>query len=223
MKLCQLRAVAILIFGLVLLNAPVQAQQQFKAEIDAFKQQDKENPPLEKSIIFVGSSSFRLWKDMQMSFPGYKIVNRGFGGASLSDLIYYADDVIFTYKPKEIVIYCGENDFTQSDEITGQIVADRFIYLYKLIREKLPEVPVIYVSIKPSPSRVQYIPKIKEANRLIRDFLKKEQRTSAFLNVFDPMMKKGKPDETLFGEDMLHMNEKGYALWKKIITPYLMK
>src|SRR5690606_2389947 len=109
------------------------------------------------------------------------------------------------------------------DDITAQIVADRFIYLYNLIRAKLPQVPVIFVSIKPSPSREKYLSKFKEANRLIRDFLKKDPSLSAYINVYDPMMKKGTPDASLFVEDMLHMNEKGYAIWKKYLTPYLVK
>lgn len=223
MKLCQLKTFVFLFVGLFIAQSTVVAQQQFKPAIEEFKKQDKENPPLENSILFIGSSSFTLWKDMQKSFPGYKILNRGFGGSTLSDLIHYADDVIFAYKPAEIVIYCGENDLAASDEVTGQIVADRFIYLYNLIRAKMPEVPILYVSMKPSPSRVKYLPKMKEGNRLIREFLKKDQSLSAYLNVYDPMMKKGKPDESLFLEDMLHMNEKGYAIWKKIITPYLVK
>lgn len=223
MKLCQLKSFVFVLASILFLNAPVLAQQQFKAEIEEFKNQDKVNPPLPNSIVFVGSSSFTLWKDMQMNFPGYKILNRGFGGSSLSDLIYYADDVIFAYNPAEIVIYCGENDFMASDDITAQIVADRFIYLYNLIRAKLPQVPVIFVSIKPSPSREKYLSKFKEANRLIRDFLKKDPSLSAYINVYDPMMKKGKPDASLFVEDMLHMNEKGYAIWKKYLTPYLVK
>ncbi len=221
MKIAKWKLLTVWLLCLVFIQENVYAQA-FREEIEAFKKADQANPPLSGSIVFVGSSSFRLWKDVLKDFPGYKIINRGFGGSSLSDVIFYVEDLIFAYNPKEIVIYCGENDFMASDDITAQIVADRFSYLYNLIRAKLPNVPVVYVSIKPSPSREKYLPKFKEANRLIRDMLKKDNR-AVFVNVYDPMMKKGKPDESLFSEDQLHMNEKGYALWKKLISPYLLK
>src|SRR5205085_6076391 len=104
----------------------VKAQQPFYDEIQNFKKQDSTNPPPQHAILFVGSSSFRKWTDVQSYFPGYTIINRGFGGSSLPDVIRYANDIIFPYHPKEIVIYCGENDFAGDDNLTAQTVVDRF-------------------------------------------------------------------------------------------------
>ncbi len=107
----------------------------------------------------MGSSSFRMWKNVQQDFPGYTIINRGFGGSSLPDVINYADEIIFPYEPKQIVIYCGENDLAASDTVTAQMVVDRFKALFFLIRDRMPDVPVVFVSIKPSPSREKLWPK----------------------------------------------------------------
>src|SRR6478609_4359532 len=120
-------------------------QQPFYEEIQNFKNQDTVNPPPKNAILFVGSSSFTKWTDVQAYFPGYKIINRGFGGSSLPDVIRYADDIIFPYQPKQIVIYCGENDLASSDTVTAQMVFDRFKELYQMIREKT-NVPVAFVS-----------------------------------------------------------------------------
>lgn len=207
---------------LLITGIQLQAQDAFLNEIKAFKKQDSLLPPPASPILFVGSSSFRLWHDVQAAFPGYNIINRGFGGSTLPDVIYYADDVIFPYHPKEIVIYCGENDAASSDTITSRTVFTRFEKLFTLIRKKLPKVPVVFVAMKPSPSRMQHQPKIIQANLLIKNYLAKQPQT-AFVDVYRLMMVDGKPDESLFIGDKLHMNEKGYAIWQKAIQPYLVK
>jgi lysophospholipase L1-like esterase len=107
--------------------------QPFANEIAAFKKQDSISFPPSHAILFVGSSSFRKWTDVQDYFPGYKIINRGFGGSTLPDVIRYADEIIFPYQPKQIVIYCGENDVASADSITGSIVFQRFKILFDQI------------------------------------------------------------------------------------------
>jgi len=203
-------------------NATAQ-QPPFYEDIQAFKKQDSIKAPPQHAILFVGSSSFTKWTDVQSYFPGYTIINRGFGGSTLPDVIRYANDIIFPYQPKEIVIYCGENDFAADDNTTVQMVFDRFKTLYGMIREKLKTVPVAYVSLKPSPSRRKYWPKMIEANRMIKDYISKQSHAS-FINVFDVMMNashQAKPE--IFLDDSLHMNAKGYAIWQKAIHPYLVK
>lgn len=215
------------LLALVALFVALQTQAQqppaFWNEIVAFKKADTINPPIANPILFVGSSSFTKWKDVNNYFPGYPIINRGFGGSTLVDVIRYAYDVILPYKPKEIVIYCGENDLAYSDAVTAQDVFNRFKTLFGMIRTNLPDVPVYYVAIKPSPSRVRLIEKVKEANKLISGYLKK-QKKAGFINVFDAMLdEKGQPRPELFVSDMLHMKPEGYAIWQKIIQPYLIK
>ncbi len=198
-------------------------QPPFWEDIQNFKKQDSVHFPAKNQILFVGSSSFTKWTDVQNYFLGYKIINRGFGGSSLPDVIRYAGDIIFPYHPKQIVIYCGENDLAASDTVTPQTVFNKFKQLFKLIRSKMPNVPVVFISIKPSPSRQHLMPKMLAANSLIKKYLKENKRT-AFVDVYHKMLNAyGNPIDDIFIEDKLHMNAKGYAIWQKAIQPYLLK
>jgi len=198
-------------------------QAPFYDEIQVFKKQDSLKSPPQHAILFVGSSSFHFWTDVQDYFPGYTIINRGFGGSSLPDVIYYASDIIFPYHPKQIVIYCGENDLAASDAVTEDTVFDRFKILFELIRSKMKDVPIVYVSIKPSPSRAQLRPKMEKANGMIKAYLT-QQKNARFVDVYHPMLNgDDRPMPEIFREDSLHMNAKGYAIWQKAIQPYLLK
>jgi lysophospholipase L1-like esterase len=197
--------------------------QPFADEIQAFKNQDKLNPPPAHSILFVGSSSFRKWTDVSNYFPGYTIINRGFGGSIFPDVIRYTNDIIIPYHPKQVVIYCGDNDLASSDAITADSVFERFRVLFEMIRTGLPGENIAYVSIKPSPSRARLKEKMEKANLLIQTYLS-IQSNAAFVDVYHKMLN---PDGSImtdiFLEDNLHMNAKGYAIWQKAILPYLSK
>ena len=195
--------------------------QPFANEINAFKKQDSANFPPKGAILFVGSSSFRFWTDLNHYFPGYTIINRGFGGSSFPDVIRYADDIIFPYQPKQIVIYCGDNDFSFSDTVSSQTVFNRFKQLFQLIRKNMPGENIVFVSMKPSPSRVRQMAREEETNGWIKQFLS-EQKNTGFVDVYHSMLDaSGKPISEIFRSDSLHMNEKGYAIWQKLIKPYL--
>lgn len=210
-------------FLLLIISCSAAQAQPFIEEVKAFKAQDSLQPPPAHPILFIGSSSFRKWTDVQADFPGYTILNRGFGGSTLPDVIRYANDLIFPYHPKEIVIYCGENDLAVSDEITGDTVAARFVKLFGIIRGRMPAVPIVFVSLKPSPSRERLFPQMQRANTLIRQYLT-HQKKAWFVDVYHLMLNsKGKPLPDIFLEDQLHMNRKGYALWVPAIRPYLLK
>jgi lysophospholipase L1-like esterase len=199
------------------------AKHPFWDDIQSFKKQDSIQFPPENAILFVGSSSFTNWKDVQDYFPAYTIINRGFGGSSLPDVIRYANDIIFPYQPKQILIYCGENDLASSDTVTANTVFKRFKTLFLLIRKKQPVTHVAYISMKPSPSRKHLKPKVLMANSMIKNFLSRQKNTS-YINVYDKMLNTdGTPFKEIFIEDSLHMNAKGYRIWQKIIEPYLVK
>ena len=216
----------VIIFFLLLFGGALYAQEQkpaFWDDIQAFRKLDSVAFPPKDAILFIGSSSFTKWKAVQDDFPGYTIINRAFGGSSLPDLVRYTEDIILPYQPKQIVIYCGDNDIAGPDTITAQTVFERFSTLFQLIRSRMTEVSILFVSIKPSPSRWHLKNKAIEANEMIRKYLRKKKRAK-FVDIWKAMLgPDGKPLETLFIEDHLHMNESGYVIWKKIIEPYLLK
>ncbi len=213
-------------FGLLLLIFALAAHSQqpaFWNDIQQFKKQDSIQRPAKGQILFVGSSSFTKWTDIQQYFPAYPILNRGFGGSTLADVWRYKDDVIIPYQPKQIVMYCGENDFAYSDTVTVMTVVNRFVQVFEYTRIKLGNVPFVYVSMKPSPSRLRLMAKYDEANKLIEAYLKTKPNTG-FVDVYHAMLDgSGKPKAELFLEDNLHMNAKGYAIWKILIEPVLKK
>lgn len=198
--------------------------QAFKKEIDTFMKSDSLGMPAIGGILFVGSSSFTKWRDIKEYFPGYPIINRGFGGSSLPDVINYAEQVIVKYKPKQIYIYCGENDIAGSDAVTADTVLNRFKKLYSIIRKNLKKkTEVIFVSIKPSVSRWKLEQKFNEANALIQKFIESEQHI-IFLDVHTAMLEPdGMVKKDIFIQDQLHMNAAGYKIWQKIIAPTLLK
>ena len=192
----------------------------FYREIQNFKKKDSIQFPPKDAVLFVGSSTFTKWADVQEYFPKHVIINRGFGGSSLPHVIDYANDIIFPYHAKQVVIYCGENDFGDP-AVTAQIVADRVKKLFDLIRADNPKVHIAFVSIKPSPSREKNVPKMKEANAKIIEMIKGMKRAK-FINTADAMYNAdGTIMKDIFTSDMLHMNAKGYAIWQKIMEPYL--
>ena len=215
-----------LYFSLAVLCATSLLAQQTKPpfydDIQAFKKQDSLTPPPKDAILFVGSSSFTKWKNVQNMFPAYTIINRGFGGSSLPDVIRYADDVIFPYHPKQVVIYCGENDVA-SGNVDSKLVFERFKTLFELIRSKLPNIPIIFISMKPSPSREKFAPITVQGNQIIKNFLW-TQTNAIYLDVYKLMLDaNGKNRPELFVEDMLHMNQEGYKIWQAALLPYLKK
>jgi len=219
-----MKKLAFLLFALTTSAAlPAQQQAPFRDEIAAFKKADSLHPAPAHPIVFTGSSSFRKWTGVREAFPGYPIINRGFGGSTFPDVIRYTEDVVFKYNPRQIVLYCGDNDLASNDSVTAQIVLRRFTQLFHLIRSRLRNADILYVSIKPSPSREKLMPRMEEANRLISEFIHK-QKHAAFVDVYHAMLKPdGHPMDDIFEADKLHMNAKGYDIWQKIILPYLDK
>jgi lysophospholipase L1-like esterase len=195
----------------------------FWSDIQNFKKQDSISFPPKNAILFIGSSSFTNWKDVQDYFPGQAIINRGFGGSTLLDQLRYEKDIIFPYQPKQIVIYCGENDLASSDSIQAGMVYERFKTLFIDIRDKMPNVPIAFISLKPSPSRRHLMEKMDRANIFVGAFLNMQKNT-VFIDVYHKMLNEaGQPLPEIFLDDSLHMNAKGYAIWQKLIEPYLLK
>lgn len=193
----------------------------FWQDIQNFKTLDQQSAPPDNAILLVGSSSFTKWKDVSEYFPVKTIINRGFGGSRLTDLNYYSEDLLNPYNPKQIIIYCGENDFADDAQLKADIVVDRFKTFYKKIRTKFPNIEVDYISIKYSPSRQNLWQQMKKANKKIAKFMKKE-KNAEFIDITKVMNDaNGNIRKDLFVEDLLHMTPEGYRLWTKVMSPYM--
>jgi len=195
-------------------------EKPYWKEIQEFKKLDQTNGIPKKPILFLGSSSFTYWKDVNDYFPGKTIINRGFGGSRLLDLNNYSEELLTPYNPKQIVIYCGENDIATDNPSSAEVL-ERFKTFFGKIRAKYPKVPVAYVSIKYSPSREQFWPQMKELNESIEAYLKTQKRAK-FIDITKVMNdENGNVRTDIFKEDMLHMKPVGYRLWAKVMEPYL--
>jgi len=193
----------------------------FWQDIQNFKKADQENPPPKDAILLIGSSSFTKWTDVASYFPGKTIINRGFGGSRLTDLNDFSDDLLSPYQPKQIIIYCGDNDFADNHDLKAKVVVNRFKTFYKKIRERFPNIEVDFISIKYSPSREILWPKMKETNKKIAAFMKKEPNAE-FIDITKAMEDaNGNVRKDLFVEDMLHLTPEGYAVWAKVMKPYM--
>lgn len=198
---------------LLVISAFGTAQQRpFWNEINDFVKQDSINKPKDGVILFVGSSSFRLWKNVKTDLSNQNILNRAFGGATLLDMLHYKDKNLLNYNPSKIVMYCGENDVASSEKVDGKEVFKRFKKLYKIIKKQYPNVPFVFVSIKPSILRWSMKDRMMDANERISRYLSHKKQTT-FVNVWDAMLENGEPKKDIFIQDNLHMNSKGYAIW----------
>lgn len=192
---------------------------RWKESLDGFAALDKANAPVEGGVVFVGSSSIRLWDGLENQFGQVKIVKRGFGGSRLSDCARYVARLVLPYKPAQVVVYAGDNDLAEG--ATPDDVAESFRDLVTQIHAALPQARVAYVSIKPSPLRESLMPAAIQANEKIEAFTKSDPRL-AFVDVWTPMLDAtGRPRAELFLPDALHLNARGYALWQSAIAAQL--
>jgi lysophospholipase L1-like esterase len=193
----------------------------YSSDIRKFELEDKTHPAPDGIVLFIGSSSFTLWKDVKTDLQNEKILNRAFGGSTLLDVLSYRNEVIFAYKPIQIVMYCGENDLANSEKTEAKDVFARFKKLYMAIRKKMPDVPFVYISLKPSPSRWHLRERAQESNRLIKDFISNEANVT-FIDIWSSMLDtNGYPKSDIYLPDSLHMNKIGYDIWVKKLLPVI--
>jgi len=193
---------------------------RFAAEIKAFTEWDSKNAAPAEPALFVGSSSARMWRTHE-SFPDLPVINRGFGGSHISDVIHYADRIVRPYRPRLIVFYAGDNDIAGGK--SPQRVADDYGRFVKLVHAELPATRIVFITIKPSRSRWALWPQMNEANTLIRDFCRQDERLF-WADLATPLLgPDGMPVSELFLADQLHLNARGYAVWTKTLRPILAK
>lgn len=191
----------------------------FIKEIEAFAASDQTNPPAAGGILFIGSSSIRLWKTLAQDFPDHRVLNRGFGGSQIFDSVRYAERIVLPYQPRLIVLYAGGNDLN-AGKSPEQVFADYQAFVRK-VHAALPATRIAYISSAPNPARWAQVERVKTLNQSIAAHTKTNPRL-AFINVFPKMLgDDGQPRPEIFVADRLHMNEKGYELWKGIVRPFL--
>jgi len=189
------------------------------ADMARFAAEDAARPPPADPVVFAGSSSFRMWDSLESDFPGMPVLNRGFGGSQVRDLVWHADQVALRYRPRVLLIYAGENDI-DSGRSPQQVLADTQVLLER-VRTALPDTRIIWVSIKPSPARAAQWPRQREANALVQAWLRTQPGTR-YVDVATPMLdSSGQPRGELFIADRLHMDAAGYAIWRAAIAPLL--
>nr|WP_157062468.1 SGNH/GDSL hydrolase family protein [Pseudoxanthomonas dokdonensis] len=194
------------------------SQPNWEQDIQRFEAQDRARPPAPAGVVFVGSSSIRFWDSLARDFPDVAVLNRGFGGSEIRDSTWFADRIILPYRPRQVVLYAGDNDINSGRDT--QQVADDFAAFVQRLRQDLPEVRIAYLAIKPSPSRISQLPRQQQANALIA--ASADRLGVDFIDVATPMLDAaGQPRPELFVADQLHMNAQGYALWREVVTPFL--
>ncbi|MBT8206457.1 MAG: G-D-S-L family lipolytic protein [Eudoraea sp.] len=170
------------------------------------------------TIVFTGSSSIRTWEDLQKVYPDYQVVNSGFGGSHASDLLAYADELILRFDPLKVFIYEGDNDLAERKS-PRKIVKDLQSILEKIWMEN-PRTEVVLIAAKPSLSRWHLRRKFQRFNRKTERMASKHP-SLAFADVWSVMLEGEKINKDLFIEDGLHMNQKGYDIWKQVLDPFV--
>jgi lysophospholipase L1-like esterase len=190
---------------------------RFEAEVRAFEAADRTNPPPSGDVVFIGSSSIQGWTDVAADFPGVPVLNRGFGGSTIADVVYYMDRILLPYRPRLVVLYGGDNDLAAGCS-PERVVADYRTFVARL-RAAFPVARVVFVSIKPSPLRRSFIPRARETNQRIRAIIARDT-LGTYVDVFTPMLDiAGQPRPELFVADSLHMSRAGYLLWRARLAP----
>jgi hypothetical protein len=215
----KLRLILFLISCIFTTDLFAQQGFPFDNEIRVFKHRDSLSFPKPGGILFIGSSSIRLWVDLEQRFADKPIIRRGVGGSQLWQLVdYFTPYILFPYHPRKIFIYAGENDIANNKSAT--FVADEFVKLWTMIHQKLPRAEIYYMSIKPSPVRARYYAVVAQANDLIKTYLKDKPK-SHYIDLVTIIDKPGTnlPDSSFFNADYLHLNSRGYDQWESVLRP----
>ena len=191
--------------------------EKWEETIRKFEAWDRQNAWPKQPILFVGSSSIRMWQTRE-AFPDQPVINRGFGGSMTSDVNYFIERIVLKYQPSKIVFYCGDNDIAKGK--SAEVTFKDYQKFVRAVHAKLPKTTIIFVTIKPSRARWDLWPEMNKANEMVRKMSAKDKRL-IFADCATCLLKGGKPDDGLFVKDRLHLNAKGYVVWNKVIGPLL--
>jgi lysophospholipase L1-like esterase len=191
----------------------------FEKDVRAFEAADQTNPPPKNAILFIGASSTRLWKTLAQDFPDHRVLNRGFGGSQMSDVLQFADRIAIPYRPKLIVVQAGGNDI-HAGKAPEQVLADFKAFVTK-VRATLPQVRIAFASLNPAPSRWAEAEQQQKANQLIRDYVAGGDNLD-YIDLWGAFLgPEGQPRAELFVADRLHNNAAGYKIRADLTRPHL--
>ena len=211
-----------IIFLLCLISSPLWAQHAFENEIKSYEKQDSISMPAKGQILFIGSSSFRIWKTFSTDLAGIPAFNRGFGGSTMTDALYYFDRMVVKYAPSAVVVYEGDNDLAKGKSI--EELAKEYEDFSNRLKKALPKTKLVYLAVRPSLSRIAIVDKQKQFNVWLEKYCK-SQKGRFFLDMHSPFYL---PDgitvmPDIFIADRLHLNEKGYLIFSAKIREFILE
>ena len=194
---------------------PPEGAARWNEAIAAFEAQDQENPPEPGAVVFVGSSSIRKWSTLSRDMAPLRVLNRGFGGSHIPHVTWFADRIVLPYRPSAIVLYAGDNDVAWGAD-ANTVLASTRAFLER-IRPSLPDVPVYFLSIKPSPLRWASWPEMARANARVKA-LAEETEGLTYVDVASVLLDEaGQPVASRFAADRLHLSDEGYRAWTAVV------
>lgn len=210
-----------LVFLICLISSPLWAQHAFEKEIKNFEKQDSISTPAKGQILFIGSSSFRIWKSFATDLAGIAAINRGFGGSTMTDALYYFDRMVVKYEPKAVVVYEGDNDLAMGKSV--EELAKEYVEFSNRLKKTLPKTKLVYLAVRPSLSRIAILEKQKQFNNWLENYCKSE-KNRYFLDMHSPFyLTDGTVMQDIFISDRLHLNEKGYQIFSSNIRSFILK
>jgi lysophospholipase L1-like esterase len=190
--------------------------------IARFEAQDRTHPPQKNAIVFTGSSSITFWDTLEQDMAPLPVINRGFGGSRINDVVKYAHRIVIPYHPRVVVLFAGTNDISGSKPKTANEVFEGYQSFVQTVHSDLPQTPIYYISITPTPLRWKLWPIAAQANQLIRSFSEGNDLLH-YIDITEQFLsEEGSPDPSLYRFDKLHPNKKGYIRWTAGIKPILM-
>jgi lysophospholipase L1-like esterase len=200
-------------------NAKTSSSQKWEKDIAALEASIQKNPPSKPSIVFIGSSSIRRWSTLKEDFPGKPVINLGFGGSQIADSVHFFDRLVLPCEPKQVIFYAGGNDLNAGKK--PETVFTDFQAFASKLHTAFPKAELCFISSAPNPKRWSQIENVRQLNTLVRSYCEQDPRRK-YIDMHPVMLgPDAQPKPDIFVEDRLHMNAKGYTLWKEVITPLL--
>ena len=195
---------------------------RYESDILEYEKEDSLNGYKKGQVLFLGSSTIKKWTGLEKDMYPIPVKNRGFGGSTMPEAIYYFNRIVAPYKPSAIVLYEGDNDITASF-LTLDVVLSTFNLFVRLTEKYIPNTHIYFISIKPSPAREKYLDKMLITNKYIEDYCNKNSNLHYIDITFNMYDELGEIRRDIFSRDELHMNKEGYSIWAKIIKDALLK